>query len=558
MATHEHRRHLVHSHAKEGDIPGTVDLRAAEGDDTAYGQALYPVPAEDPNDPLQWPEWKKSMILAVCACYSFLGNSALLGPSVYIGLYAEQFNISPNKASNLISYANLAFGFGSLLLVPLYHKIGRRPVMLGSLLCYCAGLIGASQSNSYGALMGCRVVHGFGSGVCEALPVQLVNDIFFLHERGKRLGYYTVCLCLGSTGPLYAGYMLAGGLSWRLFFLVEFAFAGALFVIAFFVVEETTYHRKTPALSPSPTSADVVLGAAAANGSSNSEKPAAVLADRPNSNNDNDNDSDLSASVPPRKTFLQTLKFWGVWERDSDFFLMMARSFTYFLVPHVFWVVTTYGIYIGLGALSFNYIFPLKITAAPYNWSETSSGLIAVASLIGYGLAIPFTPSSDIIAARLTRRNGGIREAEMRLSAMLPAMLLAPTGLIIFGFAAQRNLHWVVYFVGVGLTQFSSYFYFTFTLAYAIDSYTTNVSEMLIAMNLGKQAISFGMGLDLLEWITEHGYAVMIAGAFTAVLLANNLSLIIFMLFGKRIRIFMSHTWLARMHKSSVREVATH
>lgn len=36
-----------------------------------------------------------------------------------------------------------------------------------------------------------RVFHGFGSGVCESLPVQLVNDVFFLHERGKRLGYYT-------------------------------------------------------------------------------------------------------------------------------------------------------------------------------------------------------------------------------------------------------------------------------------------------------------------------------------------------------------------------------
>lgn len=29
------------------------------------------------------------------------------------------------------------------------------------------------------------------SGVCESLPVQLVNDIFFIHERGKKLGYYT-------------------------------------------------------------------------------------------------------------------------------------------------------------------------------------------------------------------------------------------------------------------------------------------------------------------------------------------------------------------------------
>jgi MFS family permease len=56
---------------------------------------------------------------------------------------------------------------------------------------YCAGLIGCSQATSFSNLMAARVVHAFGSGVCEALPVQLVNDIFFLHERGKRIGYYT-------------------------------------------------------------------------------------------------------------------------------------------------------------------------------------------------------------------------------------------------------------------------------------------------------------------------------------------------------------------------------
>lgn len=52
------------------------------------------------------------MILAVCALYSFFGNSSLLGPSVYISIFSEEFGISPNTASGLISYANLAFGFG--------------------------------------------------------------------------------------------------------------------------------------------------------------------------------------------------------------------------------------------------------------------------------------------------------------------------------------------------------------------------------------------------------------------------------------------------------------
>ncbi|GAB1316941.1 Serine/threonine kinase 16 [Madurella fahalii] len=530
-------RHLVHSHAKEGEIPGTVDLTVKEGDDSAYGQALYPVPAEDPNDPLQWSNTRKSLILLVCSLYSFLSNSALLGPSVYISIYAEEFQITPNEASNLVSYANLAFGFGSLLLVPAYHKFGRRPIMLASLITYCAGLLACSQVTTYTGLMVARVIHCFGSSVCEALPVQLVNDIFFLHERGKRLGYYTVCLCFGATGPLYAGYMLAGGYSWRLFFYVEFAFACALFILAFFVVEETLYHRKS--------SAESINGEAS---SPEGEKNSITVAE---------GSSDTGA-IPPRKTFLQTLKFWGVWEKDSDFFMMMARSFTYFLVPHVLWVITTYGIYIGLGALTFNYIFPIKITAPPYNWSPTDSGLIAVASFLGYLFAIPFTTTSDRLAARLTRKNNGIREAEMRLGVMLPVMLLSPAGLIVFGFAAERNLHWVAYFAGVVMNNFASYFYFTFTLAYAIDSYTSNISEMLIAMNLGKQAISFGMGLDLLNWVMQHGYAVMIAGVFCAVLLANNLALVVFMLWGKKIRAFMAKTWLAKVHRESVREIATH
>ncbi|KAF4627882.1 hypothetical protein G7Y89_g10268 [Cudoniella acicularis] len=488
------------SHAHEEDIPGTVNLQAVEGDDTAYGQALFPVPADDPNDPLQWSNFKKTMILLICAFYSFLGNSALLGPSVYIGIYSKEFGISPTDASGLVSYPNLAFGFGSLLLVPLYLKIGRRPVMLMSLLCFLGGLIGASQATTFNGLMIARVFHGLGSGVCEALPVQLVNDIFFLHERGKRIGYYTVALCLGATGPFYAGYMLAGGYSWRLFFYVE--------------------------TSPSSLSAD-----AKDEGVQHVEEEA--------------------SNVPARKSFLSTLKPWSQIDHEAEFFLTMLRPFTYFTVPAVFWVISTYGIYIGLGALAFNYTFPLKIVAPPYNWPQTSAGLIALANGSGYILAIPLTFTSDRLAAHLTRRNNGIREAEMRLPVLLPAMIIAPAGLILYGLTAQYNAHWFGYMAGVAMVNWGAYFYFSFTLAYAVDSYNANTSEMLIAMNLGKQAISFGMGVKLLDWILERGFAVVIAGIFGSVLLANNLALGIFWFYGKRIRIVTSRTWLGGWHKKT-------
>lgn len=163
--------------------------------------------------------------------------------------------------------------------------------------------------------MAARIVHAFGSGVCEALPVQLVNDIFFLHERGKRLGYYTVCLCWGSTGPLYAGYMLAAGYSWRLYFYVEFAFACALLIMAFLFVEESSYKR-APGRMLEPE--DV------------SQKRSSVA---------------VLTVTPPRKPFLRTLKPWSGIDHDAEFFMTMARSFSYFLVPSVLWVVTSFGKY---------------------------------------------------------------------------------------------------------------------------------------------------------------------------------------------------------------------
>ncbi len=58
------------------------------------------------------------MILVVICLYSFLGNTALTGFAPYIAVYAAIFNITPTQASNLITYPNLAYGFGTFSLAP--------------------------------------------------------------------------------------------------------------------------------------------------------------------------------------------------------------------------------------------------------------------------------------------------------------------------------------------------------------------------------------------------------------------------------------------------------
>ncbi|KAI1259522.1 putative MFS transporter [Xylariaceae sp. FL1019] len=518
---------LVHSHAHEEDVAGTVNVQAIEGDDTAYGQALFPVPAEDPNDPLQWPRFKKLMILIIICIYSFLGNSALFGVGPYIILWSEIFGVSQTEASTLITYPNLAYGLVSWLLVPLYLKFGRRPVMLGSMLAFIAGLAGCARATTFGGLMAGRIVHCLGAGICEALPVQLVNDIFFLHERGKQLGYYTFGICFAALATLPAAYMLPTRYSWRLFFYVVIAFASALFVLAFFFVEETSYDRRRVPYSTTESPNGTTM-------SSSHDKPKTVV--------------EHASTVPARKTFLKTIKPTGRIDRTVPFFTLMWRSLTYVLVPQVLWVITSFGVIIGMGALAFNFVFPIRITVPPYNWPASSSGVHAVGSVLGFLLGVPFAGTSDRLAAYLTRRNNGIREAEMRLGVMIPAAVIGPAGLVVYGLTAELNLHWIGFFFGAGMLSWCGFFFYSFTLAYAVDSYNSNTSEMLIAMNVGKQLVSFGLGLKVLDWILESGYAKVIAGAFGGVLLANNMFLAVFMIWGKRIRRFMSESWVAKLH----------
>lgn len=172
-----------------------------------------------------------------------------------------------------------------------------------------------------------------------------------------------MALCWGSTGPLYAGYMLAGGYSWRLFFYVEIAFAGALLVLAFLFVEETAYKRKARASSTHTSSrASGASGERHAFGQQEIEKEHVAS-----------NQVEVQTLVPPRRTFLETLRPWSSTDHEAEFFMTAARSFTYFLIPSVLWVLASYGIYIGLGALVFNYTFPILIVQPPYNWAQVST-----------------------------------------------------------------------------------------------------------------------------------------------------------------------------------------
>jgi hypothetical protein len=118
------------SHAKEDQVPGTVYLIAEEGDETYYGQALFPIPTADPNDPLNLPRWRKYCCLISVVLFTLVGNASILMPAPFIIPWTEEYGVTAQEASTVETYPVLMYALINLIWVPFALKFGRRPVWL--------------------------------------------------------------------------------------------------------------------------------------------------------------------------------------------------------------------------------------------------------------------------------------------------------------------------------------------------------------------------------------------------------------------------------------------
>ena len=123
----------AHHGCQEDEVPGTVYLRPEEGDKTAFGQALFPVPTLDPNDPVLWPKWRKYIYLFCVIFFTLMGNSSCLTPSVFFVPWSEEFGVPVTQVTDVQNYAILVYGLVNLIWVPLALKFGRRPTWLFAL-----------------------------------------------------------------------------------------------------------------------------------------------------------------------------------------------------------------------------------------------------------------------------------------------------------------------------------------------------------------------------------------------------------------------------------------
>ncbi|KAK4116145.1 MFS general substrate transporter [Canariomyces notabilis] len=517
------RLHTLHELDK---TEGTVQLRNASSPESS-SLVLFPQPsATDPNDPLRWPRWKKHVaFLSVCA-FTFLTNYGIggLAPAFYI--LSIEFDKSMAQTSDLLLWPILVLGAFNFFWVPLANYFGKRPVFVFScgLLCACFGW--GAAATTFESLLWSNIVAAFAGSSTEALGASIVNDLYFLHERGAKMGVYMNFICGGNTlGPLICGFVITG-LSWRWHKWISFILTAINFVTVLLFVPETRYYREENQKAAGAESETVLSSGEDAEGNVDSEKtPKAAVK----------SEEDQTPTVP-KKTWVQELSLWSGVAPDTNLLKMFVRPMPMFVYPCVIYSFLGYAVALVL-TVAVNILNPFVLQAPPYSWSPMINGLINVPGFLG-NVAGSYAGGwlVDVFCDWRTRRNNGVFQPENRLYLCILPLLITGAGCLVFGYGVERTMHWTSLFFGYGMVSFALSAVPTITMAYVSDCVLPVNADALMLVNGSKNIVAFGFLYGIIPWVEQVGYINCFgaqAGIYVAVI---GLGMALLIPFGEKIR----------------------
>lgn len=139
--------------------------------------------------------------------------------------------------------------------MPLAMCIGKRPVILVSMLIFLGGEIWSFEAPTIHSLLGGRVLASFGAGSIESLGPSIIADLFLERYFSTAMAIFALFLSGGSqVGPIIAGSIVADR-GWRWFFKVCTILNGVNLLFCILFLPETSFRR--PYVHDGETAAEV-------------------------------------------------------------------------------------------------------------------------------------------------------------------------------------------------------------------------------------------------------------------------------------------------------------
>ncbi|PYH74128.1 MFS general substrate transporter [Aspergillus vadensis CBS 113365] len=429
---------------------------------TAQGIILVPQPSDDPEDPLNWSTFTKHAALVVLAFESFLVkfSATLIAPDALE--LSREFGVSKTTATYIGSVPSILNAITSFFWIPLSHRIGRRPVLLIGNLIALLSAIGVARSETYAQALACRMVMNLGGSVGLSIGPAAISDMFFLHEKGSRMGINSILLVIS---PYVGG--VAGGsiaynksLGWRWSMYIAAILYATQFIAQIFLVPETIYKRDVNA---------------------------------------------AAASQPPdskRNAFLSFLKFRTPKVPENETWAQTFRKpYKMFAYPAVvlpsFWFGVANMTEVGNTA-GFALNFGLD-THWKFNLAQV--GFCYFSGVIGAGIGELFGgPLCDLLT-KYTMRRGQVWKPERLLHLVWTGLVTVSAGLLLYGLELEFGDSWASALTGIGLFTFGQEIMVTVLLTYMTECYPEDAAEVTIVFQFFFAVQTFHPPFYLPQWI---------------------------------------------------------
>lgn len=422
---------------------------------TRDGMRLHPQPTSDPLDPLNWTSTRKHSILAIIMFNYFMFTYITTTTVPSFPDLQESLNISYSQVNWTVAIPALGLATGPLIWSSLADMYGRRVIFLIGTAMAFGATIGAAEAKDYGGYMAARFFQGLGVAPASTVGLAAINDMFFEHERGAKIGLWVLAIDCGLlVGPIFGGFLNIVSAAWIQWFCA--ILFGVLFILILAFMPETLYPRNHMLTKmPMVTSADAP--SADSRGSVDIEKVG-----RRRSN---------SADVPlPRTKQLAFVNYRPVpGMRHPKPWDALLRTALMFKFAPVTIAIFTYCFLWYWWVLSVITMLP----AAYLDYSPQIQGLLFIGLLLGTLFAEVFLGGrlSDFMVSKLAKRNNGVRVPEMRLWLIYPAGILTAIGLIVWGISVDRGYHWIVGQVAFFLFAAGIQTGNTVVCSYVVDGY---------------------------------------------------------------------------------------
>ncbi|KAH7312044.1 major facilitator superfamily domain-containing protein [Rhexocercosporidium sp. MPI-PUGE-AT-0058] len=384
---------------------------------------------QDPENPMNWSSAKKWGNICTISVISFIVPlvSSMLAPGVQ-QVMTDFHTTSKTFATFVVSIFVLGFAAGSLILPPLSELYGRTIIYHVTNVLFLVFTIMCALARNEGMMLAARFLSGFVGVATITIGSGTIADVMPRQKRGKAVSIWSVGTLLGPMlGPVVGGYV-AQALGWRWIFWTISIVIGAVTILAFLVLRETY--------------PPVLL-----------ERKAIRL--RKETGNPYYK-SKLASNRTPQELF-----------KTSIFRPLKLLTCYPIVTVMCTYVAVLYGtLYLLFATYSF-------VFREEYGYSTSATGLVFLAGGIGtfIGLAYVGHFSDRTLKKRSESGKPNTPEDRLPLITTIPGALTFPIGLFLYGWSAEKHLHWIIPQIGTAVTGFGSIIIFISVQTYLIDAF---------------------------------------------------------------------------------------